>query len=346
MKKGYALFLFCAFHFSSFGGNVAGGEVSYRCISGNTIEFTLTMWGDNFSPNDTFTFSFGDNTNSVYTNQSAISFTNLAPIYPNYSEIQWTFVHNYPGPGSYSIVVAYTNRNSGITNIPNAPATILTLFSDIVIDPNIGCNSSPVFTNNNLIELLSISTSFNSNLGATDPDGDSLSYLLIPCSDTNGFIAGYTFPNIVGGGNFGVDAITGDYYWSAPQTMGRYNFVIAIEQWKLFPNNQRYLIATTSREIQLYVGTPSAVSEQNLLLFFCYPNVISQGETFHFQFEKEGNYQFKIVNIEGKPVFSNYVFCQKEHSLNFPTLAPGIYFLNVRNEDLFESSQKIILKSP
>lgn len=346
MKKVYPLIFFCAFHLSSFAGNVAGGDISYQCISGNTIQFTLTVWGDYFSPNDTFRISFGDNSSANYTNQSAISFTNLAPTYPNYSEIKWVFSHTYAGPGTYDLSAIFSQRDSGIVNIPNSCNTKLSLFTDLILDPTIGCNSSPICSNSNLIELLSVSTNFNSNLGPVDPDGDSLSFSLQPSSDSGAAISGYSFPNFIGGGLLGINAITGDYYWNAPQYWGRYNIVIAIEQWKLFPNNQRYLIATTSREIQLFVGTLSGITEQNSASFSCFPNPISLNNELHLQFEKEGNYFMQLFNSEGKIVFENSIFCATQQSIKLPTLISGIYFVNISDNDHLISTQKILIPNP
>ncbi|CAN5221858.1 hypothetical protein BH09BAC5_BH09BAC5_22700 [soil metagenome] len=336
-----AFLLFFIFIFSSVKGNVAGGELSYQCISPSTIKFSVSLTGQNFSPNDTFSISFGDNTSSTFDLLSAVSNIQLGP---NYSEVKWEIIHNYPGNGSYSISILSDKREPGISNIPVSENTILSLFANVTIDPTIGCNSSPVCTNSNLIELLSVSTNFISNVSAYDPDGDSLSYILLPCSDSGGYITGYSFPNIIGGGLFMVDAITGDYFWNAPQTQGKYNFLLEIDQWHIFSNNTRVLIGSTTREIQLFVGTLSGIGETNSIGFSCFPNPLSTGNALNIQFSKSGIYFIQLMDSQGKIVTEDISFEQINQIREFEDLAPGIYFLRIIDSDNLITTEKIIVK--
>lgn len=345
MKKIYISLLFIAFAIPSVSANLAGGDISVRCISGLTYEIRLTIVGHDFSPNDSVPFYFGDNTSTSFSLQSATSISSLAPLFPNDSEIIWVFLHNYPGPGSYTVLIGSANRNCWIVNIPNSCSTVLILEATIAIDPNIGCNSSPVCTSANFIESIAVSSNNSFNLGAIDINGDSLSYSFIPCIDTTQ-IVGYTFPNILGGGTMDIDSVTGDFYWNQPLNPGLYNLAIAIDEWKLFPNGIRYKIGTVMREIEFSVGNTAGISEQKPFSFSFFPNPISTAQELHFQFEKEGNYFIQIYNAQGKVVFEHSVFYRNEQTLLLPTLSSGIYFIIVRDENQFHSTQKISIQNP
>ncbi|HET6991532.1 MAG TPA: T9SS type A sorting domain-containing protein, partial [Bacteroidia bacterium] len=241
---------------------------------------------------------------------------------------------------------SYTNRDTGISNIPNSCNTIIFQTASFTIDPNVGCNSSPYFANNHLIEWITVSTNFNATFGAFDPNGDSLAYRIAPCMDTSGTITGYTYPDFIGGGNFSMDAVTGNISWTSPNIPGKYNVVVYIEEWKLMPNNQRLLIETVMRELQFDVGTGVGIHEQNPLAFSCFPDPVLQNGELHFQFEKSGTHFIKLIDAEGKIVFENTVFCEKDQVLNLPSLSAGIYFLTVSDEDHPVSSRKILVQNP
>lgn len=82
------------------------------------------------------------------------------------------------------------NRNNGITS--GAASQGLGSFST-TLNPTIQpCNSSPAF-NNVPTPFLCQGQPFTFNQGATDPDGDSLSYSLGPCVDNNNVQVNYNF---------------------------------------------------------------------------------------------------------------------------------------------------------
>ncbi|MEO5644122.1 MAG: T9SS type A sorting domain-containing protein [Bacteroidia bacterium] len=347
MKKTFLSFLlFFIFQNFSFAGNVAGGDLNIRCINGMSYEFNVTLWGENFLPTDTLQVFFGDNTWAKLSNQSASSIASLAPAYPDYSEINWLIPHTFPGPGTYTAYIIYTSRIVGIVNIPGSSNTIISLNATLIVDPNIGCNSSPVITNNNLIEQLDVSVANNYfNPGAVDPDGDSLSFSYSPCLDSSGIIAGYVYPHIIGGGTFNLNPVTGDYSWN-PQTQGRYNIDCIIEQWKLFPNNQRHLVGTTMREIQFDVGTLSGIQDKSPASFSLFPNPVSAGENVAIDFEITGQYSIEVLSVEGKLIFAANDFFAAGQILQLPELSPGIYFVKIAGDGNEGFIKKLIVKNP
>jgi hypothetical protein len=343
MKKLSEFLIFLFLSFPAIAANISGGDISVNCLGGNTEQFIIRIWGNHFSVADSLQMDLGNNTVS-YSDQSAFSITSLAPNFPNDSEIKWVFTHTYPGPGTYVISAYYQNRDAGIANVPNSGSTVFTLMTDLTLDPAIGCNNSPVITNPNLIEWATVGSNFNYGSGAFDPDSDSISFSVGPCLDTNGIIAGYTLPDVLAGGNFSIDAVNGNISWNVPGLQGKFNVVISIDQWKLFPNGQRYDIGSTMREVQLNVGTGAGIREQNLFAFSFFPNPVSASDDIHFQFKKPGNYTIKIFGADGKTVFENSMYCEITQPVNLPLLAEGIYFLSVSDENQFSSTRKIMIK--
>ena len=124
------------------------------------------------------------------------------------------------------------------------------------------CNSAPIFTNNsNMIVCAGVDYVYN--LGANDPDGDSLSYKFgsiynsfgIPATYNPPFSAGYPFPhfgtpnaNAAYPAGLRIDPVTGDVLF---RPIGSFvsNLIIEVTQWKKIggvPTN----VGVTRRDVE------------------------------------------------------------------------------------------------
>ncbi len=245
--------------------NIAG-EITVRCVSGNTYEVTIATYTNMNSPADRceLTVFWGDYTSAIASRYNGPN-TGMCPNatdgfnltssgYPATKQNLYRQTHNYPGAGTYHISIVDPNRVAGIDNIPNSVNVPFYLETDITIDPNIGCNSTPILTTIPL-DKACVGHCFYHNPGAYDIDGDSLSYSLGPCLDTLGNpLTGYTLPNVIGGGAMSIDAVTGDLSWCSPTVAGKYNVVIYIAEWKMFSNGLRYKIGTVLRDFNIDVS--------------------------------------------------------------------------------------------
>ncbi|MCU0435589.1 MAG: gliding motility-associated C-terminal domain-containing protein [Bacteroidia bacterium] len=248
--------------------NIAG-EITARCVGPgyNVIEVTVTTYTDSRSPADRceLIVEWGDgNSNIVYRVDGpsgncptpATMGIVLGASYPNIQVNYYRAVHIYPGPSGatpYIIRMKDPNRVAGVENIPNSVNEPFYLQTEIFIDPNIGCNSTPSLTSLPL-DVACAGSCFYHNPGAVDPDGDSLSYRVGPCLDTLGNpIPGYQLPNVAGGGNLQIDAVTGDLSWCSPQMGGKYNLVIYIDEWRRLANGNRVRIGTVLRDMSVDV---------------------------------------------------------------------------------------------
>ncbi len=164
-----------------------------------------------------------------------------------------TFVQviTYSKEGIYTIRYEEAHRNVSTLNIPNARDDINFYVENQLHVSHSFCDSSPSF----LVEPVDQACSgqaFYHNPGASDPDGDSLSYgLTIPKGNGGVSISGYEDPNHVnfytglnyqqankdqnGPPTFGIDATSGLLTWDAPGAIGAYNIAIKVTQWKKNP---------------------------------------------------------------------------------------------------------------
>jgi len=204
-------------------------EIVYKHLSGLTYEFTLISYTFTPSPanayRDYLLINWGDGTSSEI---PRIEETYL----PNdITYNRYVGTHTFPGPSSYTISCEDPNRNGGIQNIPNSINTPLFIYSQLVISPFMGgYNNSPIL----LLPPIDngcVDQPYYHNPGAYDIDGDSLSYLLVPCRGALGqIIPGYTYPpasNI-----FRLDSVSGDLFWDSPMQQGEFNIAILIEEWR------------------------------------------------------------------------------------------------------------------
>lgn len=124
------------------------------------------------------------------------------------------------------------------------------------------CNSAPIFTNNAVAAICN-GTDFVYNLGAIDPDGDSLSYELgqpykgigQPMSYTAPYNVNYPFPyfgapnaNAALPAGLHLNSQTGEIMFR-PTGIFTSIFVIKVTQWKLV-GNTRVNVGKTRREVQ------------------------------------------------------------------------------------------------
>ena len=204
-------------------------EMSFKHLYLNTYELTLTSYTFTPSPaniyRDYLTVNWGDGTSSDVHRDIE---TNLP------DDITYNVYHGqhtFSGPAHYVISCEDPNRNGGIINIPNSINTPMYIYCELTISPFIsGFDDSPIL----LVPPVDngcVGQPFYHNPGAYDPDGDSLSYKLVPCRGAQGqIIPGYTFPQA--SHKISLDSVTGDFLWDSPEQQGEFNIAILIEEWR------------------------------------------------------------------------------------------------------------------
>lgn len=226
------------------------GSITYRHISGFTYEFTITTCTKTSSDADRpeLEVRWGDGSLDTIPRQS-IDFNSTYDVQKN------TYIgqHTFTGPATYIVSVEDPNRNSGVLNITNSVDKVFCIQTELVISPFIGAaNNSLVIEDCPCPEFACLNKKYCYNLSAYDPDGDSLSYSLVPCRGQDCLEMSipevYEYPDAVGGGIMTIDPVSGTLCWDAPQFQGEYNLAIKISEWR-----NGFYVGSVIQDMQLTV---------------------------------------------------------------------------------------------
>ena len=219
-------FIFCL-AFTAKATHQRAAEITYTWLGGNAYEFTLTTYNvpnAAWEQRDSLYVKWGDGSEEPI---PRVSWQNLGDecVVNHYKS-----VHNYPSSGTYKISMEDANRNYGVINVPNSVMVPMYIETELVINPFLGYNNS-VQLLNAPVDKGCVGKLYLHNPAAYDPDGDSLSYRLVPCRGVDGMeIAGYSYPQ--SSQSFEIDAVTGELRWQNPMVQGEYNVAFIIEEWR------------------------------------------------------------------------------------------------------------------
>lgn len=226
-------------------------EITYRHISGLTYEVKIITYTYTPSPADRpfLDIYWGDGTSSSLTRTQKINLPDNISlnIYEYKPEMgATTNRHTYSSPGTYMMYMEDPNRNYGVVNIPNSVNVPMYVQTELVINPFLGFNNSPVLLNPP-IDVGCVNQLFIHNPGAYDIDGDSLSYRLVSCKTTGGIdIPGFTQP--AASNSFSINPYTGDVIWDKPVMQGEYNIAFVIDEWR-----NGIKIGSVTRDMQIEI---------------------------------------------------------------------------------------------
>jgi hypothetical protein len=207
------ILVICFFIFNGFSvlaTHQISGQITYKHISGNTYEITITTYTYSPSPADRpeLPIKWGDGYSGILPRVLKQEITNL--IRKNVY-VGW---HSFSGEGIYYISFEDPNRNYGIVNIPNSVNVPMYVESKLIIDYSLGPNNSPLLLSD-IFVIGDVNKIVTYNQGAYDADGDSLAYKLSICKGGGGLpIPGYSMPdasNVIG-----IYPTTGDFLWDSP----------------------------------------------------------------------------------------------------------------------------------
>lgn len=267
MKK-YIIFFCCFFLLLIISADVANathvraGEITTVRISAFTYQITVTGYRDLEGVEwGAGTLFFGHDDEDITLTVPDWVKVNL----DDETEINtYVTTHTFPSTGPYTIKYLEANRNDGVLNINNGGSVDVMFYieTQIVIDPVVGLNASPILTVPP-IDKAAVGLIYLHNPGAFDREGDSLSYRLVPSKDNvNSPVPNFVLPNdpMFGGSRqdsnappiFTLDPLTGDVVWDSPALAGEYNFAFIIEEWRKIEG--RYLrLGYVTRDMQVIV---------------------------------------------------------------------------------------------
>ncbi len=296
-----------------YGQDIKGGEIrSYRNgidSSDNTFTFNVYLYTQS---------SMGINHSTIYVYMGdggqpiPVSGTSMY-LYNDISEWHYAFNHTYLGNGFYNLHISDSFRIVGIQNITNSSLESIYLQSPIIINPFLGWNSSPQFQDRQTA-VFNNSGYFVHNASAFDPEGDSLSYSLVPATSTS-----YSFPT-----GATINPITGDF--QMPFASGIYAINIRIDEWR-----SGVIVGTTYREMVLDSNTIIGVNNINSEnpIFTILPNPVH--DVLHLIFRENVSVaSTSIFNLEGQEVLRMSKI-STNNQIDISSFANGIYFLEIND---------------
>ncbi len=221
-------------------------EITYRHIGSNSYEFTLTCYTYSQSlaglQRDSLLIKWGDGSESYIPRLVYQDMGN------DYTLNVYKTIHNFAAAGTYSVSMEDPNRNYGVVNIPNSVSIPMYVETEIVINPFLGYNNSAQLTSAP-IDQGCVGKLFLHNPVAYDPDGDSLSFRLVPCKGYEGAnVPGYDYP--MTSVSFSIDPYTGELQWDSPMLQGEYNVAFIVEEWR---NGVK--IGSVIRDMQIVISS-------------------------------------------------------------------------------------------
>lgn len=226
MRKLFSLVFFLMLAIPLWATHQRAAEITYEWKGGNAFEFTLTCYFTSSTAGlqrDSLLMDWGDGFSDYV---PRVLYQDLGDDY--YLSV-YKMVHVFSSTGTYVISMEDANRNYGVVNVPNSVGVPMYIESELVINPFLGYNNS-VQLLNAPVDKGCVGKPFYHTPSAYDPDGDSLSYRLVPCKGSYGEdIPGYNFPQA---NVFEIDPQTGVFSWENPMLQGEYNIAILVEEWR------------------------------------------------------------------------------------------------------------------
>ena len=222
------MILVFAIAFSARATHQRAAEITYTWLGGTAYEFTLTCYTYTPSPagveRDSLYISYGDGAGEYI---PRVVYQLLGD---NYTLNIYKAQHDFSSSGTYRISMEDANRNYGVVNVPNSVSVPMYIETELVINPFLGFNNS-VQLLNAPVDKGCVGKLYLHNPSAYDPDGDSLSYRLVPCRGLYGEeIPGYEYPQT--SSLFEMDPVSGELRWENPVLQGEYNVAFIVEEWR------------------------------------------------------------------------------------------------------------------
>ena len=260
MKRLFTLLLL-VFSFQLFATHYRAGEIFYENISYLSYKVTVVTYTTDITggpDRDTIDVFWGDGTASKILRTNGPTGIGGIPqgetAGNNIKKNVYVGFHTYPGPLPYYIISV--NDPNRVGNIINMTASVNVQFfvedTIRIFDPTfIGKNSSPILLNPP-IDYANVNDTFYHNPAAYDPDGDSLTFDLVPPLRIQGVpVPGYQFPDQIAPGidnNFTINRSTGEIIWAVPKRVGIYNIAILVREYR-----GGTFLGSVLRDMQIFV---------------------------------------------------------------------------------------------
>lgn len=266
----------------------------------------------------------------------------------------YTYPHTYNSPGLYQVIFEALNGPDDVLNIKTDNYRLY-LEAEILIDPVVGINSSPLAT---LEPDLSATgkIAFFMDHGFADPDGDSLAYTLTDFFfNKENFDEQFRFPdeplfytgrdyesgNEVGDGppTLTVRTDNGEVVWDAPGFAGKYIISLLIEEYRIIDDEYVKIGHRTLHRIIDVApdpGNPLAVidikprlSRSDFMNFRLFPNPATEKVVIKSSGQHRYPLYVQIFTTNGQQQCDWTSLPGEDHIIPVDQLAAGVYILKM-----------------
>ena len=297
MRSTLLIVMLLLFAFASQATHNRAGEITYEHVGGFTYRVRITTYTKQsaIADRNSLKIRWGDEGPNVTESQldSLFRTNQILNVGVDVKRNEYTGLHTYSGPGTFTISVEDPNRNAGVLNINNGdPGTpeaektstsvmaIFAIRSVLVIRPgNGGHNNSIKFLNPPIQDACIYQPWIHNPVAFDSLEGDQLVFSLVSCLGLNaepldGWESPTEYtddPNDV----FSINSENGDITWDTPLVAGEYNVAFEVREYR-----DGIFVGSVQRDMQITVVTcaniPPEIAE---LPDYC----IGAGELLQFQ---------------------------------------------------------------
>lgn len=261
--------------------------------------------------------------------------------------------HTFPGPGEYDMYFQDFNREAAVANMHNSVQTPFFTETRLMVDPLLGCNSTPELTTN-FPTLAYAKSTFTMPLEPTDVDGDSLSFEWItPMQDVDKQVEGYRLPHVFDmrfapqpTSASGEEAPSlfinpqNTLVWDAPNLGGTFALALRVNEWRKVEGEWNK-IGYITRDITVFVMDTlnntlandyitSGQEEVTQPKVNMYPNPTTGEFTLEVNEDQWLGGTVSVYNILGQQMIHEPVVLG-ESKYDISTASQGVYFLTLQN---------------
>jgi hypothetical protein len=368
MKNIYViLFLFLFTGGSASATHLQGGEIRVKHLTGLTYEVSVLLYFDEIGGQGTIQqqnlveVCMGDGQTITASRLS------LVPLPASPGSSLGTYVTNYTygSQGTYQISSQIENRSSNIVNFQNSLNTNVFLWS--VVNTTF-INSTPILPP--LAFSAGVRQPFTLDLGATDIQGDSVTFVLQKLSKPSPGTCGvrsvdnsFIYPNEVNtAGTFQIDQVKKQLVWTAPTQLGLYIFAVVMYEWRdgirISETYREGIIIVSDKpgetvEIPPYesaensgpiTSVPGSLSPEIAISVIAYPVPTTDFLTVKAYSKNPAIITLQVIDLQGrihKEYKAKNIGSNIEHQFDLRNYASGVYMIRASNDN--ESvSQKIL----
>lgn len=268
--------------------------------------------------------------------------------------VTYSLSHTFPGPGVYDLYLRDFNRNGNIVNMRNSVQTPFYTETQLMVDPLLGCNSTPQL-GGTIDPLAYAKSAYSMPLKPTDADGDSLSFELItPMQNLEEEVEGYRLPHKFdirfapqpssssGNAAPSLTVNTTELLWDAPNLGGEFALALRVNEWREVEGEWTN-IGYITRDFSVYVMDTinhtlandyvTAVQQEVVKpKVNMYPNPTSGPFTLEINEDQWLGGTVSIYNILGQQMMQEPVVLGAS-KYDISSASQGIYFLTLQSGD-------------